>query len=56
MSHWKSSALNPHFCSPGDQISAKVEILIGRDEDGDPGNMIDRLNPRIEEISRNRRI
>ena len=25
------------------------------DEGGDPGNMIDRLNPRIKEISRNRR-
>jgi hypothetical protein len=50
MSHWKGS---PHFCSPGDQISAKVDI----EEDDDPGDMVDdRLNPRIEEISRNRRI
>ena len=30
MSHWKSSALSPHFCSPGDQISTKVDILIAR--------------------------
>jgi len=43
------------FCSPGDQIGAKVDILIVEDEGADPGNMIYRLNPRIEEISRNRR-
>jgi hypothetical protein len=56
MSHWKSNALSPHSCSPGDQISAEVDILIP-EEDGDPGDMVDdRLNPRIEEISRNRRI
>ena len=37
-------------------LRAEVDILIP-EEDGDPGDMVDdRLNPRIEEISRNRRI